>query len=539
MRLLILALVLLLANIASAQQIPPAFQSITAQDAGTACSVAGSCASWSLPNQPTVTIQITGSCSCTLTFEGTADGVSWFSVSATNLSSGTAATTTTTTGQYSLANTGFASVRVRAGTFASGGLNLKATRGWSSLARSGGGGGTPGGSSGDLQYNNAGAFGGYTPGTGVVTFLQTPSSANLASALTDETGTGVFMLNTNPTLAGASPKVLVNGFPFLYAPNGGGHGQLYENVCLGYKACNAFTAASTGGANVVMGFGAGLVMNGDYPLATANTIIGYGAGELLTTGDHNTFIGADAGIATTTGHDQVYIGSHTGGKCSGSTNIAIGTDAMNGSTTTCTGVDNFAFGLQALFRLTSGTRNVALGGSSLFGVTTGGSNIAVGFDSLDGVTTGGFNTALGVQTGNNLTTGSNNIVIGNGIALSSASVSNTAIYGPTSIVSSTVNGSLILNSATPAVANVGADSCGTTAATIAGNNNIGDVTVGATAGSQCRLTFTVTAPNGWNCSANDTTTAVLVRASPVDTTHADLLGTFTAGDVVSYQCFAR
>lgn len=36
----------------------------------------------------------------------------------------------------------------------------------------GGSGGTPGGADGDLQYNNAGAFGGYTPGTGVAAALQ-------------------------------------------------------------------------------------------------------------------------------------------------------------------------------------------------------------------------------------------------------------------------------------------------------------------------------------------------------------------------------
>lgn len=38
-------------------------------------------------------------------------------------------------------------------------------------------------------------------GTGVATFLATPSSANLATALTDETGTGVVVFNASPTLA--------------------------------------------------------------------------------------------------------------------------------------------------------------------------------------------------------------------------------------------------------------------------------------------------------------------------------------------------
>ena len=37
-------------------------------------------------------------------------------------------------------------------------------------------------------------------GTGVATFLGTPSSANLAAALTDETGTGVAVFGTSPTI---------------------------------------------------------------------------------------------------------------------------------------------------------------------------------------------------------------------------------------------------------------------------------------------------------------------------------------------------
>ena len=41
-------------------------------------------------------------------------------------------------------------------------------------------------------------------GSGVATFLGTPSSANLASALTDETGTGVAVFGTNPTLTGVT-----------------------------------------------------------------------------------------------------------------------------------------------------------------------------------------------------------------------------------------------------------------------------------------------------------------------------------------------
>ena len=52
-------------------------------------------------------------------------------------------------------------------------------------------------------------------GTGVATFLGTPSSANLAAALTDETGTGSVVLSTSPTLVtptlGVATATSING----------------------------------------------------------------------------------------------------------------------------------------------------------------------------------------------------------------------------------------------------------------------------------------------------------------------------------------
>ncbi len=92
---------------------------------------------------------------------------------------------------------------------------------------------------------------------------------------------------------------------------------------------------------------------------------------------------------------------------------------------------------------------------------------------------------------------------------------------------------------TPSVADVGAASCGTTAATIAGNNNAGIVTVGATSGTQCRVTFTVTAPTRWQCIVNNETTANLARTTSVSNTQMDFLGTFVGGDVISYVCSPR
>ena len=55
-------------------------------------------------------------------------------------------------------------------------------------------------SGGTVQVLANSAIAGITPGTGIATFLATPSSANLAAALTDETGTGVAVFATSPTL---------------------------------------------------------------------------------------------------------------------------------------------------------------------------------------------------------------------------------------------------------------------------------------------------------------------------------------------------
>jgi len=90
-----------------------------------------------------------------------------------------------------------------------------------------------------------------------------------------------------------------------------------------------------------------------------------------------------------------------------------------------------------------------------------------------------------------------------------------------------------------AVANVGANSCGTTTATIAGNQTVGEVTVGATSGTQCRITVPQATTTRFNGSCSNQTTAALCRLVAVSTTTFDLLGAFTAGDVVAYAVFSR
>lgn len=90
-----------------------------------------------------------------------------------------------------------------------------------------------------------------------------------------------------------------------------------------------------------------------------------------------------------------------------------------------------------------------------------------------------------------------------------------------------------------AVADVAANSCSSGTETIAGNDNVGAITIPATAGTQCRITFTVTAPVRRHCTFNDESTTIALRSTYVDQTHTDVLGAFTNGDVVTYNCNVR
>lgn len=121
----------LLASTVSAQIVNPSPQIIGSGSSG-ACTTGtgGNCATWNIQAVPTLTLQLTGTMtSMTVTFEGTTDGQTWFSILATKLSTGVFATTTTSTGQYAVANTGLVGFRARCTTYVSGSINAFLTRG--------------------------------------------------------------------------------------------------------------------------------------------------------------------------------------------------------------------------------------------------------------------------------------------------------------------------------------------------------------------------------------------------------------------------
>lgn len=107
--------------------------SVTANSTGGGCTgTANSCASFSLANAAisSVTLQVSGTFTGTLTFEGTSDNSTWFTLSGTKLSDGSSATTTTGTGQFSFNNSGLLGVRARATAAVTGTAVVTAARGY-------------------------------------------------------------------------------------------------------------------------------------------------------------------------------------------------------------------------------------------------------------------------------------------------------------------------------------------------------------------------------------------------------------------------
>lgn len=131
MRRLFLILALLWPTALAAQILPPGPTTITVIDSGTACVTAPTaCATFNIQNATSVALDISGTWTGTLTFEGSANGGTFNSILVTNTATGAKVTTTNANGTFSVPNGGFIVVRARATATVTGTATVSATRGF-------------------------------------------------------------------------------------------------------------------------------------------------------------------------------------------------------------------------------------------------------------------------------------------------------------------------------------------------------------------------------------------------------------------------
>lgn len=235
---------------------------------------------------------------------------------------------------------------------------------------------------------------------GNATLLGSFTSAQLATALTNETGSGSAVFSISPTFTGtvntaaltAAGAVTITGAFALRGSYGAGADT--DSFAAGDRALDSNT---TGFDNTAVGVDA----------LTANTI-GYVNTAFGNKALYRTIDGTDN---TAVGHNALYNNTY------GSYNTAVGKSALYNSSNS----HNTAVGYTALYYNTLGSSNVGVGSQALNSNTTGYNNVAVGDYALPDNTTGISNTAVGVTTASGLTTGSYNQVLGDNIILGPSS----------------------------------------------------------------------------------------------------------------------
>lgn len=338
---------------------------------------------------------------------------------------------------------------------------------------------------------------GGTPGPGVLTFLITPSSANLRAALTDETGTGAAVFGTAPTISsltltgtltasaanfsGAVAITSNSGQAFAVGPNGatnptfsvdGSAGSAVAGIKIGGAATGgtANIIVTDSGSSASLGInakgtgtiGIGSVSTGAVTIApplTLSAALTYGGVTLsnAVTGTGSMVLGTSPSIASLTVTSAfTATGLVTNADLANPATTVNGQTCTLGSTCTITAVAS---------SITVGTTTVTGGPGILYnsaggGTLTAGALAASAVFVTNGSSVPSFSTTLpsGIAATNMaLTTPALGVATGTSLALGGASLSGNALAatGSAAISGALTSGAHIITSASASAFAVG------------------------------------------------------------------------------------
>jgi len=260
-----------------------------------------------------------------------------------------------------------------------------------------------GGTTTQVQYNNAGLLG----GSANLTFNGTTLTTGGLSLKGSTSGTVTI---TAPATAGTQSYTLPAGVPSV-------NGQALTSTTAGVMSWS--TVSSPAATPTVLGTVYGSMTSGS-PYLTA---IGSGAAT-STTGVINTAVGFQALNANVTGTAHTAVGYLALNAATGDNNVAVGASALRYCTS---GSNNVALGYAALNSNTTASGNTAVGTTALYSNTTSPSNIAIGYQALySKTTTDGYSVAVGNNALYSHTIAGYSTAVGNGALSSSTSYGNVA-----------------------------------------------------------------------------------------------------------------